>query len=65
MANLTGKQSEIQFCPVCQGRLSNVPREEMVSAGYKSRKTGEVAPETHTYVCNENRQHRFEINQAR
>ena len=65
MANVSGEQLQILYCPVCKAALGNVPREKMVSSGYVSRKTGFVAAETHTYQCNDDPAHRFEINQAR
>jgi hypothetical protein len=65
MANVTGEQSAIQYCPVCKAKVSNIPRDQMTSSGYVSKKTGRVAEETHTYMCNEDKTHRFEINQAR
>jgi len=61
MANLTGTQPDVKFCPRCQSELRNIPRDEMPSKGYK-RKDGTVSPDTHTYECR-NCKHRFEINQ--
>ena len=63
MANITGKQPDIQFCPVCTQKLENVPREKMVSKGYV-KKDGTVAEHTHTYICNACN-NKFEINQDR
>lgn len=63
MANLTGPQPDIKFCPVCGGKVKNVPRSQMVSSGHK-RKDGSVSPHTHTYQCADCGK-RFEINQAR
>jgi hypothetical protein len=37
MANITGLQPDIQFCPVCKGKLRNVPRNEMKSHAYKKK----------------------------
>ena len=50
MANVTGQQPEVKYCPRCKGDLRNVPRSAMVSKGYK-RKDGTVSPHTHTYDC--------------
>ncbi len=64
MANRAGPQPDIQYCPVCKGTLINVPREKMVSKGYK-RRDGAVSKDTHTYDCLGQCKNRFEINQAR
>lgn len=61
MANLSGPQPKIKYCPICRGNLKNVPREKMKSKGYM-RKDGSVAPYTHTYDC-KICSTRFEINQ--
>lgn len=61
MANKPGLQLDIKFCPICMGKLRNVPRSEMKSPGY-IRKDGSVSEHTHTYECLECRT-RFEINQ--
>jgi hypothetical protein len=50
MANQPGPQPDIQYCPVCRGTLINVPREKMISRGYK-RRDGTVSKDTHTYAC--------------
>jgi uncharacterized protein with PIN domain len=63
MANISGPQPDIKYCPVCKGKLKNVPRSRMKSSGYK-RRDGSVAPDTHTYDC-EDCGNRYEINQAR
>jgi len=63
MANITGPQPDIQFCPICKGKLRNVPRNEMKSRAY-TKKDGSVSEFTHTYECLECNI-RFEINQAR
>lgn len=63
MANKTGEQPDIKFCPKCYGELRNIARSEMKSKGYV-RKDGSVSEYTHTYeccVCGT----RFEINQDR
>ncbi len=65
MANVSGPQHEIKHCPICAGELKVVDREDMVSSGYVSRKTGLVADHTHTYKCEKDSNHKFEINQAR
>lgn len=61
MANLSGPQPKIKYCPICKGNLKNVPREKMKSKGY-IRKDGSAAPHTHTYDC-KICSARFEINQ--
>jgi len=63
MANLSGPQPDVKFCPKCKGNLENVPREKMISRGYR-RKDGSVAEHTHTYECM-GCATRFEINQSR
>ena len=63
MANLSGPQPEIKYCPTCKSDLINVPRSNMKSKGYV-RRDGSVAEHTHTYdclICS----NRFEINQDR
>lgn len=63
MANKSGPQPDIKFCPVCKGDLKNVPRDKMKSRGY-IRKDGTVSEHTHTYhclICKNS----FEINQER
>jgi len=62
MANITGPQPDVKFCPRCKALLRNVPRNEMKSVGYK-RSDGTVSPHTHTYECLGCKA-RFEINQA-
>lgn len=39
MANISGPQPDVKYCPACKGHLQNVPRSEMISQGYK-RKDG-------------------------
>lgn len=63
MANITGIQTDIKFCPICKGELRNIPRAEMKSKGY-TRSDGTVSEFTHTYDCKECNA-RFEINQNR
>lgn len=63
MANLTGDQPDVIFCPSCKGDLQNIPRSAMRSRGY-TRADGTIAQDTHTYECRAC-QRRFEINQAR
>lgn len=57
MANISGEQLDVKYCPKCKGQLRNVPRSEM-----KGNRSGDKP--THTYKClscsNE-----FEINQNR
>jgi len=63
MANISGFQPDVQYCPACKERLENVPRSDMTSPGYK-RKDGTVSPDTHTYRCMKCGR-KFEINQNR
>lgn len=63
MANLSGPQPEIKYCPICKSNLRNVPRNEMKSKGHV-RKDGTVSKHTHTYDCSSCR-NRFVINQNR
>lgn len=63
MANRTGPQPDIKYCPICKGGLQNIPRDKMKSKGY-IRKDGTVSEHTHTYDCSICGK-RFEINQDR
>jgi uncharacterized protein with PIN domain len=63
MANKTGPQPDIKYCPICKEDLKNIPRDKMKSKGY-IRKDGTVSQHTHTYEC-VNCGNRFEINQDR
>ncbi|MHC1750580.1 MAG: hypothetical protein AB9856_20105 [Cellulosilyticaceae bacterium] len=63
MANKTGPQPDILFCPICKANLNNIPREKMKSKGYV-RKDGTVSPHTHSYEC-VSCKNKFEINQDR
>jgi hypothetical protein len=63
MANISGPQPDVRFCPACRGNLRNVPREDMRSRAYV-RRDGTVAEDTHTYECDACHI-RFEINQDR
>jgi uncharacterized protein with PIN domain len=63
MANVTGPQPDVLYCPCCKGALRNVPRAEMKSRGYV-RQDGTVSEDTHTYEC-QSCGTRFEINQDR
>jgi len=60
MANKTGPQPDIKYCPICKGALLNIPRDNMKSKGYV-RKDGTISEHTHTYECSECSR-RFEIN---
>ena len=40
MANVSGPQPEIKYCPVCKSDLLNVPRNRMVSKGFVRRDGG-------------------------
>ena len=65
MANKSGPQPDVMYCPACKADVRNVPRHQMVSQGYV-RKDGTVSPHTHTYQCvASNCRKRFEINQDR
>jgi uncharacterized protein with PIN domain len=63
MANISGPQLDVKFCPKCKGGLVNVPRSKMKSRGYVHN-DGTVAKFTHTYDCMKCKT-RFEINQHR
>jgi len=63
VANMTGPQPDIKYCPICKGELRNIPREEMKSKAY-IRKDGTASEHTHTYDCTKCST-RFEINQDR
>ncbi|MBC8180287.1 hypothetical protein H8E88_04100 [candidate division KSB1 bacterium] len=63
MANISGPQPEIKYCPICKSDVVNVPRNKMKSRAHV-RKDGTVAEHTHTYHCN-SCNNRFEINQDR
>ena len=63
MANRTGPQPDVKFCPICKANLYNIPRSQMKSKGYVI-KDGSVSDFTHTYECLECKT-RFEINQDR
>lgn len=63
MANITGPQPNVKYCPACKGEIQNVLREQMRSPGYKHA-DGTIAKDTHTYECLACYR-RFEINQAR
>ena len=47
MANISGHQPGISYCPVCKEPLRNIPREEMTSIGCQ-RADGTVSGFTHT-----------------
>nr|WP_288824092.1 hypothetical protein [uncultured Clostridium sp.] len=58
MANITGHQPDIKFCPACgSNHLRNIPRAEM-----KTNNKGDKP--THTYECLDCKKG-FEINQHR
>ena len=50
MANTSGDQPDVKYCPTCKAPLQNVPRSQMKSKGYV-RAAGTVAQDTHTYRC--------------
>lgn len=65
MANTTGPQPEIRYCPACRADLRNLQRHELPSRGYR-RADGTVTEHTHSYECTSGAcGRRFEINQAR
>jgi len=47
MANKTGPQPDIRYCPICNSDLLNIPRDKMKSKGF-TRKDGTVSEHTHT-----------------
>jgi uncharacterized protein with PIN domain len=63
MANKSGPQPDVKYCPACKSNLRNIPRNQMVSKG-NVRADGTVSPYTHTYVCYDCG-NKFEINQHR
>lgn len=63
MANLSGPQPDVKYCPACKQTLRNVPRNEMKYRGYVG-KNGSISEHTHTYVCLACGT-KFEINQDR
>ena len=60
MANVSGFQPYVKYCPVCKADLTNVPRDKMKST-VKNRE-GSIPAFTHTYHCKECGK-KFEINQ--
>lgn len=63
MANRSGPQPDVKYCPKCKAELENVPRNKMKSKG-NVRRDGTVSEHTHTYDCTACK-NRFEINQDR
>jgi uncharacterized protein with PIN domain len=63
MANISGSQPEVKYCPYCKSDLRNVLRSEMETRGHV-RKDGTIAPYTHTYICIACKK-KYEINQHR
>ena len=57
MANISGVQEDVKYCPKCKGNLRNIPRSEM-----KSNRNSDKP--THKYQCLECGTE-FEINQDR
>lgn len=62
MANVSGQQSDVQFCPYCKELLINVLRNKMKTT-VKNR-SDEVPHYTHTYHCAKCGR-TYEINQHR
>ncbi len=50
MANKSGPQPKVKYCPACKGELENVPRSKMKTT--VKNKDGTVPPHTHTYAKN-------------
>ena len=63
MANISGPQPDVKYCPACRAEISNVPRDKMEFQGHM-RVNGTVSPHTHTYICTQCGR-KFEINQDR
>ena len=63
MANITGPQPEIKYCPICKGDVRDLRRIEMQSSRYV-RADGTASLYTHTYEC-QVCHNCFELNQAR
>jgi uncharacterized protein with PIN domain len=62
MANVSGPQPDVKFCPACTAELRNLPRNEMKWRGKKA--DGTISQHTHTYACNAPKcEKKFEINQ--
>ena len=62
MANISGPQDKVKYCPACKGDLRNVLRSEMKNRILN--RGGIVSPYTHTYICTQCGR-KFEINQDR
>ncbi len=62
MANISGPQHDVRYCPECKGDLENVPRSKMKTR--VTNRDGDVPPHTHTYKCTQC-SNTFEINQHR
>lgn len=64
VANISGPQPDVQFCPKCGRKLRNVSRNEMRSRVTSRANT--VPEHTHAYECTaDGCKTRFEINQHR
>ena len=62
MANISGPQEDVKYCPACKGDLENAPRSKMKTRVINN--DGTVPPHTHTYECLQCGI-KFEINQHR
>lgn len=62
MANVSGLQKAVKYCPACKSDLYNVPRDKMKTRVIN--RGGTVPQYTHTYVCTQCHE-KFEINQDR
>jgi len=62
MANISGPQPDVKYCPACKENLRNVPRSEMKTRVLN--REGIVPPSTHTYICSQCGK-KFEVNQDR
>lgn len=49
MANVSGPQPDVQFCPYCRESMLNVPRHKMKTS--VKNMSDEVPHHTHTYNC--------------
>jgi uncharacterized protein with PIN domain len=62
MANISGPQRDVRYCPACRAGLINVPRDKMKTRVVN--RSGDVPLSTHTYVCSQCKK-KFEINEDR
>ena len=62
MANISGPQKDVKYCPACKADLFNIPRDKMKTRVIN--RYGDVPLFTHTYICLQCKK-KFEINQDR